>query len=163
MKKLVHLVVVAFGAALVTFACGDDDSASDDGGGESGNGGSSAGTPAAGGQNTGGTAGGGRGGTAGRAGAGSGGGRGGTGGAGGGPVECSSTDRGDIRGLACDDENARCSLGKECCCGECAPSLECYCHEGRWSCYYTDFCAFTESCGGAGGASGQAGQAGRGS
>jgi hypothetical protein len=66
------------------------------------------------------------------------------------PVECSSAND-DIEGTACDDENATCEVGEECCCGECSPSLDCSCDDGRWSCYYTDFCAFTESCGGAGG------------
>jgi hypothetical protein len=159
-KQLGSLLVVAFGSALVAFACGGDAEPGDDSGGEAGNGGSNGAASGKGGQTHGGTAGGGRGGTAGRAGAGSGGGgRNAAGGTGGSPVECSSAiNLSGIEGKACNDEAARCDVGEECCCGECSPELVCSCNDGRWDCYYTDFCAFTENCGGAGGQGGQAGQ-----
>lgn len=43
-------------------------------------------------------------------------------------------------GGLCTNEGQSCSIGEECCCGECAPSLVCDCYSGTWSCYYTDFC-----------------------
>ena len=173
MKRLGSLLVVAFGTVLIAFACGGN--STDESERASGNGGSNAGASGDGGGNDGGTAGvagGGRGGSAGRAGAGAGGsgrgGRGATGGAGGagggGPAECpSGNTMSDIEGEACDDESAFCAVGEECCCGECSAELDCSCDDGRWSCFYTDFCAFVETCGGAGGQGGQAGQAGQGS
>jgi hypothetical protein len=81
------------------------------------------------------------------------------GGAGGTLVECSTAEfLDDIEGKPCDDERARCDIGRECCCGECEAELECSCDDGAWSCYHTDFCAFVDTCGGAGGESGHAGQ-----
>jgi hypothetical protein len=155
MKQLGIMSILAVGGALVAFACDDDGGASDGSGGKSGMGGSSAGTAGEGGQNNGGTAAAGRGGTTG------GGGRGGAGGTGGNAVECSSASHmSDIELEACDAGNARCDVGEECCCGECAPSFTCYCDDGRWWCSYTDFCLSRESCGGAGGQGGQGGLAG---
>ena len=63
----------------------------------------------------------------------------------------------DIEGKPCDDERATCDVGRECCCGECEPALECSCDDGMWWCFHTDFCFDRESCGGAGGESGRGG------
>jgi hypothetical protein len=41
---------------------------------------------------------------------------------------------------ACADEQPTCEIGRECCCGSCAPNVVCECYEGTWACYYTDFC-----------------------
>lgn len=43
---------------------------------------------------------------------------------------------------ACSPGQQSCRLGRECCCGRCAPNVVCECLEGQWGCYYTDFCAF---------------------
>lgn len=55
------------------------------------------------------------------------------------------------------------SCGSQCCCGECLPTWQCTCDDGRWLCLVIDaFC--DDQCGGSGGvgAGGESGGAGHG-
>ena len=42
-------------------------------------------------------------------------------------------------------QNVECTIGQECCCGKCYPSMIARC-DGQWRAYYTDAC-FRPSCG----------------
>lgn len=46
---------------------------------------------------------------------------------------------------ACVPGQQSCNIGRECCCGRCAPNVVCECIDGEWGCYHTDFC-FAFSC-----------------
>lgn len=57
---------------------------------------------------------------------------------GGTPNECpASANPGDACNLA---DGTACSFGEECCCGECYPSLNCFCSGGTWACAASDAC-----------------------
>jgi hypothetical protein len=43
-------------------------------------------------------------------------------------------------GGACSTAGQSCGFGKECCCGQCYPSLTCRCTGGTWACLSTDAC-----------------------
>jgi hypothetical protein len=43
-------------------------------------------------------------------------------------------------GSTCSTDGKLCSIGKECCCGQCYPGVACKCSGGTWACYNTDAC-----------------------
>jgi hypothetical protein len=55
-------------------------------------------------------------------------------------IEQQVEEYGDMPSGVCAEEQPTCEIGRECCCGRCAPNVVCDCYEGTWVCYYTDFC-----------------------